>query len=486
MHLTLTVISYKGVPPPTAASISIGHEHITIGRRKGNSLVLTDPENVVSGKHAEVEYRADGYYITDTSTNGIAINQTEKMLRNGQSAKLKDNDLLTFGEYEVKVSITSQTDRAASQDLSYTEDYGNPNSLLNSNDRLDSASEDPFANIASADEDKEDLMDQNAPDYHDTADLSFLKSISNSDPNKPDKTSTYLDTTDLFADIEPTKEDKEDLLDHKAQNYNDADDFSFLDSFVKSDEMAADNDSANTNTKDPFAEIEPTTEDKNHLLNSHETATTQPRKPEQQPSSTSSTQVELEHIQNFLKGAGIENTSLASNLNAKSFYLIGQLLSCSLQGAIQVLWARSRIKNELGLDVTIVHGRRNNPLKFSPSAQESLIKMLSPIGEAYMPAKEAIDEAFRDIGAHEMAVMAGMRTALHDVLKRFNPERLEQRLQTKSPISVKIPIHKQAMLWDLFQDLYGEIEKEAHDDFNHLFGRAFARAYEDQLRKTKT
>ena len=73
----------------------------------------------------------------------------------------------------------------------------------------------------------------------------------------------------------------------------------------------------------------------------------------------------------------------------------------------------------------------------------------------------------------------------NDVLKRFNPEYLEQRLQKKSPISIKIPIRKQAMLWDLFQDLYDEIEKEAQDDFNRLFGRAFTKAYDDQLRKAK-
>jgi type VI secretion system FHA domain protein len=249
--------------------------------------------------------------------------------------------------------------------------------------------------------------------------------------------------------------------------------------------LRADNNIANTDTRDPFAKIEPATDAKKHLLNKHNTAIINPQKPAQQSPSISDTGVELEHILNFLKGAGIESSGIADTINANTFYLIGQLLSRSLQGAIQVLWARARIKSELGLEVTIVHGRGNNPLKFSPSAQESLIKLLGPQSEAYMPANEAIDEAFSDIGAHEMAVMAGMRSALHDVLKRFNPENLEQRLQKKSPISIKIPIHKQAMLWDLFQDLYDEIEKEAQDDFNRLFGRAFSKAYDDQLRTTK-
>jgi predicted component of type VI protein secretion system len=71
------------------------------------------------------------------------------------------------------------------------------------------------------------------------------------------------------------------------------------------------------------------------------------------------------------------------------------------------------------------------------------------------------------------------------VLKRFHPEHLEQRLQKKSPIGVNIPIRKQAMLWNLFEDLYDEIETEAQDDFSRLFGRAFAKAYDDHLRKSK-
>ncbi len=438
MPLILTVTSYKGATPSKPASISIEHESISIGRQKGNLLVLNDPESVVSGKHAEIEYRNDGYYITDTSTNHTLIDQTDKQvnksqtLTGGQSAKLNNNDMLTIGEYEIQVSISSRHNHATSDDLSYRDIHEDPNSILKNDNRLDSGSDDPFADILTASEENEGLLDQ------------------------------------------------------KAQSHDAMDDFSFLDSIIeKSDQLRADNNIPNTDTKDPFAEIEPAIEDKKKSLKKHNTATTQPQKHVQQPPSISDTEVDSKLIMNFLKGAGIANSNISSTINANTFFLIGQLLSRSLQGAIQVLWARSKIKNELGLEVTIVHGRRNNPLKFTPSAQESLIKMLDPQGEAYMPANEAVDEAFSDIGAHEMAVMAGMRSALQDVLKRFNPEYLEQRLQKKSPISLKIPIHRQAKLWDLFQDLYGDIEKEAQDDFNRLFGRAFAKAYNDQLRKSK-
>ena len=546
MPLTLTVTSYKGAPPPEPASISIEHESISIGRQEGNSLVLNDPESVVSSNHAEIGYRDDGYYITDTSTNHTLIDQSDKQvsksqtLRDGQSAKLNNNDLLTVGDYEIQVSITSQNNHAASDDLSYRDGYENSESLLKNDYKLDSGSDDPFADIVAATKENEDLPNQKAQNYNAIDNFSFLDSIGDSgqmsaDNGRPNPDATDLfadiesaqkdkdnlshantpvhktaddfsfldsigdsnqmsvdngrpnpDATDLFADIESVQEDKNNLSHVNAPAHKAVDEFSFLESIEKSDQSRAGNNIPNTDTKDPFAEIEPAIEDQEKSLKKHNTAATPPQKPAQQPPAVSNAEVDPEHIRNFLKGAGIEKSSITSTINANTFYLIGQLLSRSLQGAIQVLWARSKIKNELGLEVTIVHGRKNNPLKFSPSAQESLIKMLDPQGEAYMPANEAIDEAFSDIGAHEMAVMAGMRSALNDVLKRFNPEHLEQRLQRKSPISVKIPIHKQAMLWDLFQDLYDEIEKEAQDDFSRLFGRAFAKAYDDYLRKTRT
>jgi len=487
MSLTLTVRSYKGAPPPKPASISIEHERISIGRQNDNSLVLNDPENVVSGKHAEIEYRNDGYYITDTSTNHTLIDQTDESpqesqtLRDGQSAKLNNNNLLTLGDYEIMVEITSHHNHVASDDPSYSDGYENPDSLFETDDKFDSGSEDPFADILAVVEEKEDLLavveekedllDETVKNYDADDDFSFLDAIRDSDQMPVDNGPSNPDATDLFADIESAKEDRHNLSQTNPQEHEAIDDFSFLDSIGKPDQLPTEDAIPNTDTRDSFAEIEP--------------ATTKPQKPAQQSPSISDNGVELEHIRSFLKGAGIESSSITSTIDANTFYLVGQLLSRSLQGAIQVLWARSKIKSELGMEVTIVHGRGNNPLKFSPSSQESLIKMLDPQGEAYMPANEAIDEAFRDIGAHEMAVMAGMRSALQDVLKRFNPEQLEQRLQKKSPISAKIPIHKQAKLWDLFHDLYDEIEKEAQDDFNRLFSRAFAKSYNDHLRNAK-
>ena len=49
----------------------------TIGRAPDNDWVLPDPKRVVSGHHCEIEYRNGAYWIKDTSTNGVFVNDAE-------------------------------------------------------------------------------------------------------------------------------------------------------------------------------------------------------------------------------------------------------------------------------------------------------------------------------------------------------------------------------------------------------------------------
>jgi predicted component of type VI protein secretion system len=77
--------------------------------------------------------------------------------------------------------------------------------------------------------------------------------------------------------------------------------------------------------------------------------------------------------------------------------------------------------------------------------------------------------------------MAGMRAALEGVLGRFDPAELEGKLAKGSKLSSLIPATRKARLWELFQELFSQLQREAQDDFDELFGRAFLRAYEEQL-----
>ena len=154
-------------------------------------------------------------------------------------------------------------------------------------------------------------------------------------------------------------------------------------------------------------------------------------------------------------------------------------------GLVQTLSGRTHIKSEFRLDQTMIRPVENNPFKFSTSKTGTLQQVLSKSNPAYMAGADAIREGFDDVNAHQMAVVAGMEAALQDILKRFNPKKLETRLESDSILDSILPGGKKAKYWDIFKLLFDEIAGEAEDDFQQLFGRKFSRAYEQQLSRLK-
>lgn len=132
----------------------------------------------------------------------------------------------------------------------------------------------------------------------------------------------------------------------------------------------------------------------------------------------------------------------------------------------------------------MIQARNNNPLKFSVTAEDAVGALLTPNRPGYMAPLAATKEAFRDLKSHELAVMAGVQTALLALLKRFEPAALESRL-TQGLLGSVLPGARKARYWDSFRQVYGDIAREAEDDFQAVFGRAFAKAYTEQERKAQ-
>jgi type VI secretion system FHA domain protein len=151
-------------------------------------------------------------------------------------------------------------------------------------------------------------------------------------------------------------------------------------------------------------------------------------------------------------------------------------------GTREVLMSRAEIKHEMRVEQTMMRPRDNNALKFSVSTAEALAALLQPGRPGYKPPLAAVEEAFNDIRSHEMAVMAGLQTALIALLKRFDPAALEGRLQ-RGMLDAVLPAARKARFWELFCATYKDIASEAQDDFHSIFGSEFARAYDAQIRK---
>src|SRR5690606_6460486 len=106
---------------------------------------------------------------------------------------------------------------------------------------------------------------------------------------------------------------------------------------------------------------------------------------------------------------------------------LGQIMRELIVGITESLHLRSEQKNTLRLPQTTIQPHSNNPLKFSAGVDEALNNLLFRDASEYLPAIDAVREAFRDIRTHQQALLAAMTTALIDYMGRLDPEELEQK-----------------------------------------------------------
>ena len=161
--------------------------------------------------------------------------------------------------------------------------------------------------------------------------------------------------------------------------------------------------------------------------------------------------------------------------------LVGQLLRESTKGTVELLAARAALKREVRADVTTILANSNNSLKFSPTAEVALQYMLGPKVGGFLPPVESMRDAYDDLRAHQLGVMAGVKAALTGVVQRFDPAVVERKLSTTSARSSLIPSSRKARLWEMFEEMYRQMASEAEEDFNALFGETFLTAYQQYI-----
>ena len=185
-------------------------------------------------------------------------------------------------------------------------------------------------------------------------------------------------------------------------------------------------------------------------------------------------------LASFLDGLNVPDLQLET-LTPGLMRQIGQLLRESTRGTVELLAARTALKREVRAEVTMIVARENNPLKFSPSVEVALQHLLGPPARGFLPASAAMRDAFDDLRAHQIGVLAGMRAALEGLLARFDPAQLEATLAPRTGLANLIPASRKSRLWESFEALYSQLSREAEDEFHQLFGEAFVYAYETYI-----
>jgi FHA domain-containing protein len=150
-------------------------------------------------------------------------------------------------------------------------------------------------------------------------------------------------------------------------------------------------------------------------------------------------------------------------------------------GTVRLIHARSAAKHEMRAGVTIIATQGNNPLKFSPDGQSAIVHLLGTRFPGFMAPQRAIEDAFDDLAAHQVALLAGSRSAMYELVGRFSPERIERRCSEPSALESMLPALRRSRLWSLYAADFAEIAGAAREELETLLENAFARAYEQEI-----
>jgi type VI secretion system FHA domain protein len=502
----VTLILDIASPQPATGSVSRQSFHEdggTIGREKTNTWVL--PHAKVSGRHAAISYRDGVYYIEDMSRNGVCLNLPTNRLERGRRYALNSGDRIVIDPYEIRVSITRERpagaiDREVHVDLPDpfgTDDPLAPHPIRSSG--LDTPAEDipgqpldPFEllgltpveqaaprsapNAADLERGPVEEWHYQPPPVVSAPSSAAVAQAADSmtippgyDPMAPDPAPALAPVsraasiqTPAPVSVSPPALETPNLASGRSTFPESPGMMPAGASFPPSDRPALE--------EDPF---------RSRTFNRDLAPPQNPRPGAQrEPVAPTPDQSCVADFAAVMEGAGLDPGDVTPEM-ARAF---GQILRIVVTGVMDVMRSRQQIKDEFRMQITRVKLTENNPLKFSANVDDALHNLLVKRNPAYMSAVEAFEDAFTDLRHHQIAMLAGMRAAFESMLAEFDPDRLQEafdRQMNKGLVPAKL------RYWDLFRERRHDIVTDPEASFKRLFGEAFARAYEDQLRDLK-
>lgn len=512
MSIVISIVKLPEGAVDTKATHTFALQGGTIGRSPDNDWILEDPERFISSQHSQISFENGQYYITDLSTNGTFPNGAAEPIGKGNTIQLNDGDKFALGDYEFLASVWQQEEQAA-----------NANPKLN---------EGPFASAPSAPQAVDDVVEQDyfasasssnvdnfatpfsghvantdslfSPEPMETDPLAALDgarstpsfspsspfdsnifpAMSQSDQADPMQQSVSWPTSTIESGAIPEDWDLNAIPNQPAQNKA-----NFMTNEIPlesatENKASLDKKSALEKANEKIlAEIEILKKQaQKHALQEQIVKNTQTSVPVTPPVQQATPRATTNNEQSLIDALGLSGSELSDEKIIEINQVVGELVRETISGMMQVLSSRSTIKNEFRMNVTTIQPVENNPLKFSANIDDAMQNMFIKEGNAYKRPVEAVREGFEGIAEHQIAILAGIRTAFKGVLNRFDPAVLEQRFEQFNKPGI-IPGMSKAKNWESYSNYYKELVDDMDNSFQHLFGYEFVQAYEEQLQK---
>ena len=180
----------------------------------------------------------------------------------------------------------------------------------------------------------------------------------------------------------------------------------------------------------------------------------------------------------FLGELGID-ASKVDNVEKESIALnTAKLFKQCITGIQQCLRTRTELKNELRLPITSVQVTGNNPLRYTADATSAISDLLRKHNLNQLSPEQAINRSFRDLQAHQVALLAACRGAVRGVVNQFSPEKLVLAYEQRGEKGL---IKGNAWKWRTYCRYHNLLQQDAEWS-DRLFSKDFTLSYEEQVR----
>ncbi len=457
MALTLRVTSFHSQALGADSTRVFGAQGGAIGRALDNDWVLPDPEKFVSSHHAQILCRGGAYSLKDTSTNGTFVNGSPQPVGNGMEQQLANGDRIQIGDYEIAVALDAVAQPGVTGPSGPTGGWAPQGTGLTgpgvtgpggiTGPAGPTGGTGAFGTAPAAGGDIMDIFDDPSipqaapppaaplPDHVSAMDQNFIPPTPQPAPTPPSDTNVIPENWDetSFTDLEGLPMEAPGTINQPPMG-------------------------GPPQAAPPPQQIPP--------------SAAAPGAP------AAGTQA----VVAMLMEAGLDQANAQAAVTPQNLVALGQIIGVSTQGLIDVLTARSAVKSQFRVQMTMMRPVENNALKSSANATEALLYLLVNQNPAYLGAVESFVEGFENVKAHQMAMMAGMRAAFDSMVQRFDPAELEQRFDKRKSKS-RLRLSSSGQFWDMYKDLYDDMTQDADANFQRLFGEEFARAYEEQMQR---
>jgi type VI secretion system protein len=467
MTLTLTIDGIDALDNGQPGVLRLDRHGATIGRSPHADWSLPDARNRISSRHCEIAYRNGAYVLTDHSTNGTYLNGDDERLR--APHRIAHGDRFTIGHYAIvadgDATMSAPAVAAAAGASTATEEDGwesfaapvPPPTPDDAAQGWADPPEPPAGTGAGWRAEPERAAPRGASAWELPAPVTPPSAWSSA----PSRAEAPI-ANDVWGRLA-----EESDIDWGRGNFVAL--APSVDDWVVPSSTPADDNAA--------PEGEWRSDDAQH-------GSPQSDQPAQTPASDEGGVQSGDAWTRFVAASGLPADRLKHS-PTEALAAAGTILCQLVGGLMLMIEARARAKAQLGVQATGLELDGNNVLKFVRAPERALLQLLDAPEPGFMTAERAVEDAYQDLQAHQMATLNAMRGALEGTLARFSPAAIRERVGEPERSARWLPMLLKARQWEAYVRDFEGVVRGADDAFMDLFAKEFRQHYERHIAEMK-